>query len=49
MYFTRTSNNKKNPTTAIATGGGEAYSPHDILRTSGMGKAMAPWRAGWLA
>ena len=38
---------KNHPTTAIATGGGEAYSPTDILGTSGTGKAMEPWREWW--
>ena len=36
---------KNHPTTAIATGGGEACSLH-ILGTSGTGKAMEPWREG---
>ena len=39
---------KNHPTTAIGTGGGEAFCPTDILGTSGRGKAMEPWREGWL-
>ena len=39
---------KNRPTTAIASGGGEACGLTDILGTSSMGKEMEALREGWL-